>query len=70
MRGILKSFLKLCSPHPNPLPLEREFSLLTVGSDAGAWELCDWHCKTCRYITKIPLIVYWLLKRWLIKYRY
>jgi hypothetical protein len=29
MRGILKGFLKLCSPHPNPLPLEREFSLLT-----------------------------------------
>ena|GEM_PF-2688064 len=41
MRGILKGFLVLYSPHPNPLPLEREFSLLTVGSDASAWELCN-----------------------------
>jgi hypothetical protein len=33
MRRILRVFLFLIPPHPNPLPLEREFSLLTVGGD-------------------------------------
>jgi len=36
MRGILKGFTCCVSPHPNPLPLEREFSLLTMGSDTEA----------------------------------